>query len=83
MPMKNVTITIPTSTQTDPFELKMLVAGGLYEKGKLTAGQAAEIVGLSKRAFIEMLGKYGFSIFGYTADEVIDDFSDLVEWRKS
>ncbi|HEV7350770.1 UPF0175 family protein [Telluribacter sp.] len=57
MSTENITIIIPTTTQTDPVEVRMLVAGELYEKGKLSAGQAAEIVGLSKRAFPEMLGK--------------------------
>jgi predicted HTH domain antitoxin len=33
----------------------------LYEKGKLTLGQAAEIVDLSKRAFIEILGEFDVS----------------------
>ncbi len=30
----------------------MIIADKLYEDAKLSAGQAAEIVGLSKRAFI-------------------------------
>ena len=48
-----------------------MVAGVLYEKGKLSAGEAAEIVGASKRTFIEFLGKYGFSIYSYTSEELL------------
>ncbi|MEI7586755.1 UPF0175 family protein [Runella sp.] len=42
----------------------------MYTRGKLSLGQAAEVAGLSKRAFIEMMGKYGFSVFS----EEIEDF---------
>ena len=71
--MGTVLITLPKQAQVDDFEVKMMVAGGLYEKGKLSAGDAAFIVGLSKRAFIEILGKYGFSVFGYTSIELEED----------
>ena len=32
--------------------------------------QAAEIVGLSKRAFLEVLGKYGVSVFSNSIDDL-------------
>lgn len=80
--MGTVLITLPKQTQIDDFEVKMMVAGGLYEKGKLSAGEAASIVGLSKRAFIEVLGKYGFSVFGYTATELEEDLKGFASWRK-
>ncbi len=35
----------------------MIIAAKLYEDGKLSTGQAAQIAGLSKRAFIELLGR--------------------------
>ncbi len=80
--MSTVVITLPTLTDADDFEVKMMVAGGLYERGKLSAGQAAEIVGLSKRAFIEVMGKFGFSIFGYTAEELEEDLKRFEVWSK-
>ena len=80
--MGTVLITLPKQTQVDDFEVKMMVAGGLYEKGKLSAGDAASIVGLSKRAFIEILGKYGFSAFGYTFNELEEDLKGLDLSRK-
>ncbi len=51
----------------------MLVATKLYEQGKLSLGQAAELVGLSKRTFAELLGKYNVSIFNYPALELAGD----------
>ncbi|MDR3123517.1 MAG: UPF0175 family protein [Treponema sp.] len=48
----------------------MLLAAKLYEERKLALGYCAELAGLSKRAFIELLGKYGVSLFSQTADEL-------------
>ncbi len=64
-----VTVKLPKNLGLSEFEISMLLASRLYETGKVTSGQAAEIVGLSKRAFIELLGKYNVSVFGYTLDE--------------
>lgn len=57
-----------TVEQTDE-ELRLLIAAKLYENGTLTSGQAAELAGLSKRAFIEAIGNYNVSVFsGLVAD---------------
>jgi len=39
-------------------------------------GQAAEMAGLSKRTFMELLGKYGFSIFNETIKEIEKDYNN-------
>ncbi len=65
----SVIVEFPKRLGLSEFEIKMLLASRLYETGKLTSGQGAEMVGLSKRAFIELLGKYNVSVFGYTLDE--------------
>ncbi len=62
---QEMTIKLPQSVQLDPFEVVMTLAARLYERGILSSGQAAEMAGLSKRTFIELLGKYGVSVFGY------------------
>ena len=54
----------------------MLVAGKLYEQRKLTLGQAAQLVGLTKRAFIEIIGKYGFSIVSDSVDDLHSDIEN-------
>ena len=72
--MKTLTLDIPDSVDLNEHEVKMLLAGKLYEQGKLTLGQAAQLVGLTKRAFIEVMGKYGFSV---VSDSVEDLHSDI------
>jgi predicted HTH domain antitoxin len=71
--MKTLTIHIPDSLDMDDKEVEMLLAAKLYEQGKLSLGQAAELVGLTKRAFAELLGKYGVSLFNYPASELSRD----------
>lgn len=66
--MKTLTITIPNSV--DEKDIKMQLAAYLYDKGILTSGQSAEIVGISKREFLETVGRYGVSIFGETPDDL-------------
>lgn len=65
----NIVVQLPKKLGLSDFEIKMLIASKLYETGRITSGQGAEIVGLSKRAFIELLGKYNVSVFGYNLDE--------------
>ena len=63
--MSTATLNIPDSVETTEFELKMTLAAKLFEEGKVSSGQAAEIVGISKRSFIELSGSFGVSVFGY------------------
>ena len=72
-----VELTLPKSVDVSDFELKMIIASKLYELGKLSSGQAAEVAGLSKRAFLELLGKYNVSVFVYEADELAEDLKNL------
>jgi predicted HTH domain antitoxin len=71
--MKTLTINIPDSVDLDAQEASMLLATKLYEQGKLSLGQAAELAGLGKRIFMEMLGKYNVSVFNYDPKELQND----------
>jgi predicted HTH domain antitoxin len=81
--METVQINLPKQAHIEDFEVKMLVAGGLYEKGRLSAGEAAAVAGLSKLAFLEILAIYGFSILGYTVSELEEDMEGFEVWKKS
>lgn len=45
-----------------------------YPKSKLSLGQAAELAGVSKRTFIEIVGSYGVSVLNYSPEELERDF---------
>lgn len=66
--MKTLKIQVPNNV--DEALVKMQIAALLFEKGVLSSGQAAEIAGVSKREFIESVGKYGVSIFGESAEDL-------------
>ncbi len=74
--MKTINLYIPKNFELQESELRILLAGELYERGKLSLGQAAEMAGLSKRAFIEIIGMYGFSIFSKSESDLISDIDN-------
>jgi predicted HTH domain antitoxin len=74
--MKSINLSVPDHVNYDETEWKIILAGELYERAKLTIGQAAELAGFSKRAFIEIMGKYGFSVFTDSIDDLISDIKN-------
>ncbi len=68
--MKRITLDLPDSLELSEFDLKMILACQLYQQAKLSSGQAAGLVGLSKREFIELMGTYGFSIFSESIEDL-------------
>ena len=75
--MNTITLKVPESLQLSNFDVEMILATKLYEDGKLSSGQAAEMVGAPKRTFIELLGKYGVSVFGYDFEELQKDLENV------
>ncbi len=74
--MKSINLLIPDHLSYDETEWKIILAGELYEREKLTLGQAADLAGFSKRAFIEIMGRYGFSVFSNSVDDLISDIKN-------
>ncbi len=71
--MKTITLKLPEKVDLDTIETIKFLAAKLYESGKLSLGQAAELTGLSKMAFSEIIGDYGVSLFNYPAEEIAND----------
>ncbi len=74
--MKTLTLNVPDNLDVDNKELAMLVATSLYQQGKLSLGQAAEVAGLSKRTFAELLSKFNVSIFNFPASDLSSDVAN-------
>lgn len=55
--MRTLVLKIPGTLDLDDGKAVMLLAVKLYEKGKLSMGQAAELAGYTKRNFMELLGR--------------------------
>lgn len=66
-------LTVPDDLEVDKQQLAMLVASQLYGQGKLSLGQAAEVAGLTKRAFAALLCRFGGSLFNFRATDLLND----------
>lgn len=71
--MKTITLNISDSLEMNNKEFLMIVSTRLYEQGKLSLGQAAELAGLTKRTFAELLFHYNVSLFNFPASDLISD----------
>jgi predicted HTH domain antitoxin len=74
--MKTFTLNLPDSIDLDNKDISMLIATRLYEQGKLSLGQAADLAGLTKRTFAELLAKYDISIFNFPASDIAKDVAN-------
>ena len=71
--MQTITISLPDQSDLDPKQTVKFLASKLYEAGKLSLGQAAEMAGFTKIAFAEILGDYGVSLINYPVSEMKQD----------
>ena len=70
------TVTFPVPDSVSESEARLLLALKLFETGRLSCGQAAELAGYSKRAFTQLLGRQRVPVFNYAADEVARDVTN-------
>lgn len=71
-----ITLNIPENVELKEFDFIVYVVTKLYEDGLVTSGQAAEMAGLSKKSFVEILGKYGVSLFSQSEDDLLNDIKN-------
>lgn len=79
--MKTLVLNIPDTVDFDDKEALMAIASRLYEKGKLSLGQAAELAGLSKGVFMEILSNYGVSVFNYPSSDLDRDVENAKSYN--
>jgi predicted HTH domain antitoxin len=74
--MKSIVLNVPDTDSLLSFDFSVYLAGKLYEDAILSSGQAAAVAGLSKRAFIELMGKYGISPFSTKVEDLMNDIAN-------
>ena len=74
--MQTISVQLPAFSTVSEFDIRIILAGELYVRTKLSLGQAADVAGLSKRAFIEVMGKYGFSLFSESVEDFRNDLQN-------
>lgn len=71
--MSTLTLEIPASLENNREDTVRFLAAKLYESGKLTLGQAAQMAGMKKWDFAEILVDYGVDFIQYTFEDVLTD----------
>ena len=74
--MKTIQLNIPDNLDIEEHEFSIIVAAKLYEDKKLSLGEAAQLAGLTKRTFVEIIGKYGVSIFSNSISDLHSDIAN-------
>ncbi|MEL6695162.1 MAG: UPF0175 family protein [Bacteroidota bacterium] len=72
----SIHLNIPSDLHASEFDLKMLFASKLFDEGLISSGQGAKMVGISRRAFIEILGHYNVSVFQTSVEELEEDIAN-------
>ena len=75
--MRTVEISLPDNVELEDKDVIKFLAAKLYESGKLSLGQAADLAGLSKFSFAEILADYDVSIFNYPASGIRKDAAKI------
>jgi predicted HTH domain antitoxin len=79
---------LESAVQTTPEEMnaqiRLMAALKMFELGKMSAGRAAELAGLSRVEFLETCGRYRVSVFNYPLEELKAELqADLEVARKA
>jgi predicted HTH domain antitoxin len=75
--MTIITLKVPDSLAEYHHDTVRFIAAKLYESGKLSLGQAAEMAGLTKSTFAELLGDYDVSYINYSVDDLKDELDSI------
>ena len=62
--------------------LKVFSVLGLYQEHKISAGKAAELLGMGKREFIRLLARRGVAYFDYSDEEMAEERRVFDEWQR-
>ena len=68
-----MTIDVPDELGLDETDLKWRLAAKLFDEGLISSGQAADIVGVTKREFVLGVGRYQVSVFQYGIEEIVTE----------
>ena len=63
-----LTVELPQHVSREEAQVAMAIR--LFQTGKVSLGQAAVMTALSKRKFIDVLGREGVAVINYPADEL-------------
>ncbi|WP_457641818.1 UPF0175 family protein [Persephonella sp.] len=71
-----VVIELPNELNLSEKEIKVATFIKLYELGKISSGEAAKILGISRLEFLDLLGKYKVQISPDEEEELLKDIKN-------
>lgn len=80
--MRTLQIELPEVLEMNDRQVRTALAAKLYEMGRLSLGQAAELSGYSKSTFMELLADYGVSYFQMSPEDVEKDYQNAKRHSK-
>jgi predicted HTH domain antitoxin len=72
---------LPEGVKLSEHDAAMIIAGKLWQEGYISYGKAAQIVGISKREFIESLGKYGYPFTNISSDDLRQELAHVSNYH--
>ena len=58
-------------------EIKKSAIVNLYERGRISSGTAAKVLGMSRLDFLELLSEYKVSVFsGFNSDDLSEELNN-------
>ncbi len=71
-----VVMEVPDELKLKEDEIKIAALAKLYELGKISSGKAAELLGISRVEFLDLLGMYKVQIGPDTEEELLRDIKN-------
>ncbi|CAA6805867.1 MAG: Unknown protein [uncultured Sulfurovum sp.] len=81
----SILLSLKSSTDELAYKMKLYTAIALYQKRQLSLGKSAQLVGMDRLGFLELLKREDIPIFDYSdreMSEVFDDADSLVGMLK-
>ena len=74
--MQTATVTLKLPLGVSEADAELLLAVKLFETGRISIGQAAELSGYSYRAFLEVLGRNEIPVANYPASDLAKELAN-------
>jgi predicted HTH domain antitoxin len=75
--MTTITLEVPDFLEENHSDTVCFLAAKLYESGKLSLGQAADMASLTKQTFADILADYGVNYINYSFEDVMADVARI------
>jgi predicted HTH domain antitoxin len=72
---------LPEGVKLSEHDAAMIIAGKLWQEGYISYSKAAHIAGITKKEFIESLGKYGYPFTNISSDELRQELEHVSDYN--